>query len=186
LLQAISCLKRATYLAPFEWKILYNLGLVHLAMTQYASAFHFLRAAQRLQPQDPYILMLLGAALGYLNDTENSLKAYQQSIYHSTSSDDPVLYLNYSIALFNNADIEGAVKHYRMFQMKLRALPSDSVTDSEITNISTKLAAVLQVGDIKHKKKMKQEHKEGMDVAVANENTEYEMGAFTDIVEEQK
>jgi hypothetical protein len=72
------------------------------------------------------------AALGYLNDTENSLKAYQQSIYHSTSSDDPVLYLNYSIALFNNADIEGAVKHYRMFQMKLRALPSDSVTDSEV------------------------------------------------------
>ena len=33
--QAISCLKRATYLAPFEWKILYNLGLVHLSMQQY-------------------------------------------------------------------------------------------------------------------------------------------------------
>jgi len=32
---AISCLKRATYLAPFEWKILYNLGLVHLTMQQY-------------------------------------------------------------------------------------------------------------------------------------------------------
>ena len=25
---AISCLKRANYLAPFDWKILYNLGLV--------------------------------------------------------------------------------------------------------------------------------------------------------------
>ena len=35
LLQAISCLKRATYMAPFEWKILYNLGIIHLTMQQY-------------------------------------------------------------------------------------------------------------------------------------------------------
>ena len=42
---AISCLKRANYLAPFDWKILYNLGLVHLSMQQYASAFHFLSAS---------------------------------------------------------------------------------------------------------------------------------------------
>ena len=31
---AVSCLKRAGYLAPFDWKILYNLGLVHLTMQQ--------------------------------------------------------------------------------------------------------------------------------------------------------
>ena len=58
-LQAISCLKRATYLAPFEWKILYNLGLVHLTMQQYASAFHFLRAASNLQPKKAEITMLM-------------------------------------------------------------------------------------------------------------------------------
>ena len=33
--QAISCLKRALYLSPFEWKTLYNLGLVHLTMQQH-------------------------------------------------------------------------------------------------------------------------------------------------------
>ena len=33
--KAISCLKRATYMAPFEWKILYNLGIIHLTMQQY-------------------------------------------------------------------------------------------------------------------------------------------------------
>ncbi len=59
-MQAISCLKRANYLAPFEWKILYNLGLVHLCMEQYASAFHFLRAAISLRPpQSGQIHMLL-------------------------------------------------------------------------------------------------------------------------------
>lgn len=38
-LQAISCLKRATYMAPFEWKILYNLGIIHLTMQQYPYKF---------------------------------------------------------------------------------------------------------------------------------------------------
>ena len=28
---AISCLKRANYLAPFDWKILYNLGKHYLS-----------------------------------------------------------------------------------------------------------------------------------------------------------
>lgn len=41
--KAIACLKHASYLAPFEWMIAYNLGLVHLRTKQYASAFHFLR-----------------------------------------------------------------------------------------------------------------------------------------------
>ena len=34
---AISCLKRAIYLAPFEWTIMYNLGLVHITMQQVRS-----------------------------------------------------------------------------------------------------------------------------------------------------
>lgn len=59
LLQAISCLKRANYLAPFDWKILYNLGLVHLTMQQYASAFHFLSAAINFQPKMGELYMLL-------------------------------------------------------------------------------------------------------------------------------
>ena len=59
-LQAISCLKRATYLAPFDWKILYNLGLVHLTMQQHASAFHFLSAAINLRPKMASLYMLLG------------------------------------------------------------------------------------------------------------------------------
>ena len=57
--QAISCLKRANYLAPFDWKILYNLGLVHLTMQQYASAFHFLSAAINLRPKMAQLFSLL-------------------------------------------------------------------------------------------------------------------------------
>lgn len=67
-LQAISCLKRANYLAPFDWKILYNLGLVHLTMQQYASAFHFLSAAINFQPKMGELYMLL-AGKGHLYRT---------------------------------------------------------------------------------------------------------------------
>ena len=41
---AVACLKRALYLDPFEWIVAYNLGLVHLNTSQYASAFHHFRS----------------------------------------------------------------------------------------------------------------------------------------------
>ncbi|XP_051547775.1 Bardet-Biedl syndrome 4 protein-like isoform X2 [Myxocyprinus asiaticus] len=77
---AISCLKRANYLSPFDWKILYNLGLVHLTMQQYASAFHFLSAAINLQPRMSELYMLLAVALTNLDDADNARRSYEQAI----------------------------------------------------------------------------------------------------------
>uniref|UniRef100_A0A8D0GKC5 Bardet-Biedl syndrome 4 n=1 Tax=Sphenodon punctatus TaxID=8508 RepID=A0A8D0GKC5_SPHPU len=77
---AISCLKRANYLAPFDWKILYNLGLVHLTMQQYASAFHFTSAAIHIQPRMGELFMLLAVALTNLEDAENAKMAYEQAV----------------------------------------------------------------------------------------------------------
>nr|XP_014339446.1 PREDICTED: Bardet-Biedl syndrome 4 protein isoform X2 [Latimeria chalumnae] len=77
---AISCLKRAHYLAPFDWKIVYNLGLVHLTMQQYASAFHFLSAAINLQPRMGELYMLLAVALTNLEDPENAKQSYEQAV----------------------------------------------------------------------------------------------------------
>lgn len=83
---AISCLKRAWYFAPFEWKILYNLGLVHLTMDQYASAFHFLSAAISFKPKHGPLFALLAVALFNLNDNDNATEAYKQVTFtHSTS-----------------------------------------------------------------------------------------------------
>lgn len=44
----MACLKRALYLDPFEWIVAYNLGLVHLETSQYASAFHHFRSGGQL------------------------------------------------------------------------------------------------------------------------------------------
>ena len=91
---AIACLKRANYLAPFDWKILYNLGLVHLTLQQFASgklwmkncglcfcntclrtyfpAFHFLSASINLRPTRGQTFMLLAVSLNHLNDPDNA------------------------------------------------------------------------------------------------------------------
>ena len=61
--QAVSCLKRAQYLNPIDWKALWNLGLVHLTMNQYASAFNYLSAAANLRPNRGNIFALLAGQL---------------------------------------------------------------------------------------------------------------------------
>uniref|UniRef100_A0A914D8K3 Bardet-Biedl syndrome 4 protein n=1 Tax=Acrobeloides nanus TaxID=290746 RepID=A0A914D8K3_9BILA len=78
LVAAIGCLKKANYLSPLDWKVLYNLAVVHYAMQQYASAYHFIAAALNLQPSNPLLLMTLAIILTELEDADNARKAYQR------------------------------------------------------------------------------------------------------------
>ncbi|XP_066943253.1 Bardet-Biedl syndrome 4 protein-like isoform X2 [Macrobrachium rosenbergii] len=142
---AISCLKRANYLAPFDWKILYNLGLVHLTMQQYTSAFHFLSAAVNLRPTKGHIFMLLAISLTYLDDEENARQAYEQAV--SLESRDPSVCLNYAVFLQNHDDAEGARRMINEFEARVvrfrQATGAD--LDTEVMEIGAKLAAILGV-----------------------------------------
>lgn len=75
---AAACLKRALFLDPFEWIIAFNLGLVHLATAQYASAFHYLSAALNLKPDYAPAYMHLGVTMARLNDIDNASAAYDK------------------------------------------------------------------------------------------------------------
>jgi Bardet-Biedl syndrome 4 protein len=75
---AVSCLKRALYLDPFEWIIAFNLGLVHLHTEQWASAFHYLTAAINMKPNLAQAYACLGIALSHLEDVENACAAYEK------------------------------------------------------------------------------------------------------------
>lgn len=77
---AVTCLKRALYLDPFEWLISYNLGLVHLAIQQYASAFHFFSVAVNLKPNFANSYMYLAVALNKLEDYENACSAFERAL----------------------------------------------------------------------------------------------------------
>ncbi|XP_077993436.1 BBSome complex member BBS4-like [Glandiceps talaboti] len=145
---AISCLKRANYLAPFDWKILYNLGLVHLTMQQYASAFHFLSAAINLKPKMGQLFMLLAVALTHLDDPDNAKQAYEQAC--GMEQNDPFIHLNYAIFLYNTGDRKTASHQFSLFEQKLqhqRKTNPNAEVDQEMIDTASKLGPALQVGE---------------------------------------
>ncbi|KAK2193837.1 hypothetical protein NP493_5g13027 [Ridgeia piscesae] len=141
---AISCLKRANYLAPFDWKILYNLGLVHLTMQQYASSFHFISAAINLKPKMGQLFMLLAVALTHLDDPDNAKLAYEQAV--ALEQRDPLVNLNYAMFLYKQGDRKAAAKQFSIFEQKHKAQGQAEV-DSEVVEVSAKLGPALQVGE---------------------------------------
>ncbi|XP_064013291.1 Bardet-Biedl syndrome 4 protein isoform X2 [Pogoniulus pusillus] len=144
---AISCLKRANYLAPFDWKILYNLGLVHLTLQQYASAFHFLSAAISFQPKMGELYMLLAVALTNLDDAENAKRSYEQAAALDKSN--PLINLNYAVLLYNQGDKKGALCQYQEMERKVNALKESSTPDfdPEMVEVAQKMGVALQVGE---------------------------------------
>ncbi|XP_064398585.1 Bardet-Biedl syndrome 4 protein-like [Halichondria panicea] len=146
LVAAVSCLKRATYLAPFEWKILYNLGLVHLNMDQNASAFHFLRAAVAMKPpQVGQIHMLMALTLTRLEDLPNAKEMYEEAL--KQDKEDPLISLNFAVFLYNTNDLGGAKREYRLYDKKKRALKSVDI-DREMVEVGRKLGGVLITGEV--------------------------------------
>ncbi|XP_048828166.1 Bardet-Biedl syndrome 4 protein [Brienomyrus brachyistius] len=145
---AISCLKRANYLAPFDWKILYNLGLVHLTMQQYASAFQFLSGAVSLQPRMGELYMLLAVALTNLDDVENAKRSYEQAVALDKSN--PLVNLNFAILLYNQGDKAGALQQYQEMERKVNSLQESSANpefDPELVDMAQRMGAALQVGE---------------------------------------
>ncbi|KAI2648628.1 Bardet-Biedl syndrome 4 protein [Labeo rohita] len=133
---AISCLKRANYLSPFDWKILYNLGLVHLTMQQYASAFHFLSAAINLRPRMSELYMLLAVALTNLDDADNARRSYEQAVQLDESN--PLVNLNFAVFLYNQGDKKTALLQFQEMERKV---------NTQMVEMAQKLGVALQAGE---------------------------------------
>ncbi|KAI6187872.1 Bardet-Biedl syndrome 4 protein [Aphelenchoides besseyi] len=90
LVAAISCLKKANYLCPLDWKILYNLSIVYSAMMQSASAYFFYVSGTQFTTQkqgvldgddNDYILRLNCAVFEYKHgDIEESAQMLENLI----------------------------------------------------------------------------------------------------------
>eukprot|EP00759_Apiculatamorpha_spiralis_P038818 PhF_6_TR37857/c0_g1_i1/m.56384/K16531/BBS4; Bardet-Biedl syndrome 4 protein len=120
---AISCLKRALYLAPFEWIIAYNLGLVFLHTEQYASAFHYFSASINLKPDFASSYMYLAITLSRLDDFENSCAAYDKACQ---MEQDIVFELNYAVTLLRHDDRDGARHHLMEFERLFAELDEEA------------------------------------------------------------
>ncbi|KEG13380.1 BBS4-like protein 4 [Trypanosoma grayi] len=109
---AVACLRKAVALAPLEWRIAYNMGLVFLHLKQYASAFHYLSASTYLHGQYAPAFMHLGVCLALMNDVENACAAYARAL---AIDPDPFIRLNYSITLFNSGKEEESRQQLEVF-----------------------------------------------------------------------
>ncbi|XP_040574584.1 BBSome complex member BBS4 [Lepeophtheirus salmonis] len=139
----ISCLKRASYLAPFDWKIFFNLGLVHLMMQQFASAFHFLSSSANLHPKRGQTFMLLGITLTHLKDTDNASSAYEQALL--LDNKDPAIPLNFAIYHYNRGETLSSKEKLGTMEERVLKLKSQCGlnTESDILITAGKLAKLL-------------------------------------------
>ncbi|KAH9507656.1 Bardet-Biedl syndrome 4 protein [Bulinus truncatus] len=142
---AISCLKRANYLAPFDWKILYNLGLVHLTMQQYASSFHFISAAINFKSDMAQLYMFLAISLAHLDDPEDAVQSYEHAL--KLDSKDPAILINYAVFLYNTGDRRKASHYLSQFDSVVAMIRSTGkVVDQDLTELAARLGPGIQVG----------------------------------------
>ncbi|KAL7050499.1 hypothetical protein ACKWTF_004101 [Chironomus riparius] len=64
LIAAVSCLKKALWLCPLNYNILYNLGVVLMTAQQFASAFQCFVSAVTLRPESAESFMMLAKITG--------------------------------------------------------------------------------------------------------------------------
>ncbi|CAB3388036.1 Hypothetical predicted protein [Cloeon dipterum] len=118
---AVCCLKRANYLAPFDHKILYNLGLIHLVMQQLASAFHFLSAWVNQSPYRGQAYMLLAVVMWNLGSVEAAKVLFEQAA--RIDQKDPLVALNLAIFVHNTTkDTDLISSQLRDFQERMQNL----------------------------------------------------------------
>ncbi|KAK6047174.1 tetratricopeptide repeat protein [Cooperia oncophora] len=113
LAQAHSCLKKASFICPLDYKINYNLGLVHQAMGLHCSALHFLKAAAELERDNAQIIGAMAVVLSNMNDVNNARRAYEKSISMDPKAQ---VILNYAIFEYRqkNRDVaRDALTHFK-------------------------------------------------------------------------
>lgn len=142
LVAAAACLKRALYLAPFEWIVAFNAGLVHLAAGQYASAFHYLSASINLHPGHAPAYACLAVALGHLGDPDNAFQAYERALQADPA--DMATHLNYAVTLFRHGRRERAAARLVEYDRAFAAADAEARSeDPEVPRTAETLRKAL-------------------------------------------
>ncbi|KAI6241554.1 TPR-REGION domain-containing protein [Aphelenchoides fujianensis] len=128
LVAAISCLKKANYLTPLDWKVLYNLSIVYSAMMQSASAYSFMSAALNLQPRNKTLLMGLAIILTDLGDVVNAKKAYKRAL--QLDNEDFILRLNFALFEYKQGNVDESVR------LLEDAVPPKNIDESYLADLN--------------------------------------------------
>uniref|UniRef100_A0A8D8FRF7 Bardet-Biedl syndrome 4 protein homolog n=2 Tax=Culex pipiens TaxID=7175 RepID=A0A8D8FRF7_CULPI len=112
---AISCLKKAIWVAPLNFNALYNLGLILVTAQQYVSAFQTLAAAISLRPDNADCYMLLGTCLRHLNDPGNAYLSLEKSTMLPDAIKNPLIYLNFALYCYEIGKPDQSVSYLSNF-----------------------------------------------------------------------
>jgi Bardet-Biedl syndrome 4 protein len=144
LVAAAACLQRARYLAPFEWTIAQNLGIVYLATSQWASAFLAFSSAANLKAGRADTLAYVGVALAKLGDTANAEAAYQKSL----KLDDANLatHCNFALLLHRLGRLKEAHEHVKTVLARVAVLSDEARDDLQehVPRLANRLARSIQ------------------------------------------
>ena len=130
---AATCLKRALYLAPFEWIISFNLGLVYLKNEQYVTAFVHMNTAANLNKNNHLIFLYLAIICGELNN--EALK------------EDPIVLFNYTVFLLKRKMLNEANEKFskllKIYSKHKKSNEEYQIIESQIPSIK-KILGVSQ------------------------------------------
>ena len=130
---ASTCLKRALYLAPFEWIISFNLGLVYLKSEQYVSAFIHMNSAANLNKNNYMIYLYLAIICGELNNQGNAKNCFEKAL---AIKEEPIVFINYIIFLLKKGMIKDAEDNYdkliKIFVKNKKSNEENKLIESQI------------------------------------------------------
>ncbi|CAI2348362.1 unnamed protein product [Caenorhabditis sp. 36 PRJEB53466] len=129
-----SALKKAAFINPLNYKISYNLGVLHDMMNLRCSALHYIKLCTELSPQNPKAVGAMAVILSHMGDNKNARLAYRKSIELKPL---PSVIINYAIFEYRQKDYSASWKALTIYK-ELQAEGFKSKQDDE------KLASLLE------------------------------------------
>jgi Bardet-Biedl syndrome 4 protein len=146
---AISCLQRAVYLNPLDWRLTYNLAIILMQMRQFASAFHHFKSSASMSAGSPHVVSMLAFCLQRLEDDVNANQAHLSASKAAMTVQFPNPLLNYAVFLYNqdpdrNKDnIMDLLMEFEKMWVKRRQ--GNGSFDMEVIRLATRIASLMHV-----------------------------------------
>ncbi|CAL2036849.1 unnamed protein product [Caenorhabditis brenneri] len=138
---AHSALKKAGFINPLNYKISYNLGVLHDIMNLHCSALHYIRLCTELQPQNSKAIGAMAVILSHMNDNRNARLAYKKSIELKPF---PSIVLNYAIFEYRMKDYTASSNAVQLYKELHAAGVKCSANNQQTASL---LEAVLKQQD---------------------------------------
>ncbi|CAB3402857.1 unnamed protein product [Caenorhabditis bovis] len=129
---AHSAFKKAAFINPMNYKINFNLGVLHESMSLNCSALHYLKLASELTTPNAKIIGAMAVVLSHMKDFSNARKAYKKSIEMQLL---PSVLLNYAIFEYHQGNMDeawNAIGEFRKYQQSAPKCSKEHLSTADL------------------------------------------------------